>query len=130
MGPGFVSPNLYRELLDDVELIDVETAKAECRRLAREEGILVGQSSGASQVAAKRVARRLIADRGVDATPPGPDNDVGILDADEPAREPIPASCPLVATVCLGLRRAVPVDGDVRAGVTGDGAFILCCFGV
>jgi cysteine synthase A len=59
MGPGFVSENLDERLLDDVETVTVEAAERECRRLAREEGILVGQSSGASNVAAKRVARRL-----------------------------------------------------------------------
>lgn len=56
MGPGFVSPNLDRDLLDNVETVSLERAEAQCRRLAREEGILVGQSSGASLVAAKRVA--------------------------------------------------------------------------
>jgi cysteine synthase A len=99
MGPGFVSPNLDRALLDDVEVVDLETAEAECRRLAREEGILVGQSSGASLVAAKRVARELVGERDVDTNVPAPDNDVGILDAEPPSREPIPESCPLVATV-------------------------------
>ena len=99
MGPGFVSPNLDRELLDGVQVVDIETAEAECRRLAREEGILVGQSSGASLVAAKRVARELVADRGVDATAPEPDNEVGILDPDPASRKPIPEACPLVATV-------------------------------
>jgi len=59
MGPGFVSDNLDRELLDSVETVTLERAERECRRLVREEGILVGQSSGASAVAAKRVARRL-----------------------------------------------------------------------
>ncbi|ELZ85045.1 cysteine synthase [Haloferax elongans ATCC BAA-1513] len=59
MGPGFVSPNLDTDLLDDVEIVAVEDAEAECRRLAREEGILVGQSSGASLLAAKRVAERI-----------------------------------------------------------------------
>jgi cysteine synthase A len=59
MGPGFVSENLDESLLDGVETVTIETAERECRRLAREEGILVGQSSGASNVAAKRVARRL-----------------------------------------------------------------------
>jgi len=63
MGPGFVSPNLDRTLLDDVETVALSTAEQECRRLARDEGILVGQSSGASTVAAKRVARRLREDR-------------------------------------------------------------------
>jgi cysteine synthase A len=59
MGPGFVSDNLDRELLDDVETVDIDAAEAECRRLAQQEGILIGQSSGASNLAAKRVARRL-----------------------------------------------------------------------
>ncbi len=56
MGPGFVAPNLDTDLLDGVLTVDLDTAEAECRRLAREEGILVGQSSGASNVAARRVA--------------------------------------------------------------------------
>jgi len=99
MGPGFVSPNLDRELLDDVEVVDLERAEAEARRLAREEGILVGQSSGASLLAAKRVARRLVEERGVAATAPDPDNDVGILEDGPPTRAPIPAECPLVVTV-------------------------------
>ena len=99
MGPGFVSPNLDRDLIDDVEVVDLEAAEAECRRLAREEGILVGQSSGASLVAAKRVARELVEKRDVDADVPPPANDVGILDAEPPSREPISESCPLVATI-------------------------------
>jgi cysteine synthase A len=65
MGPGFVSPNLDVDLLDDVETVTIDEAEAECRRLAREEGVLVGQSSGASNLAAKRVAERLL-DEGVD----------------------------------------------------------------
>jgi len=59
MGPGFVSDNLDTDLLDAVETVDIEAAEAECRRLVRQEGIFVGQSSGASNLAAKRVARRL-----------------------------------------------------------------------
>ena len=59
MGPGFVSDITDVDLLDDVEVVDLPEAEAECRRLAREEGILVGQSSGASCLAAKRVAARL-----------------------------------------------------------------------
>jgi cysteine synthase A len=59
MGPGFVSENLDRDLLDGVETVALDEAEAECRRLAREEGIFGGQSSGASNLAAKRVARRL-----------------------------------------------------------------------
>lgn len=59
MGPGFVAENLDRELIDDVHVVDLEAAEAECRRLAREEGILVGQSSGGSNLAAKDVAAEL-----------------------------------------------------------------------
>jgi cysteine synthase A len=66
MGPGFVSDNLDVDLLDGVETVDLGPAEAECRRLAREEGILVGQSSGASLLGAKRVARRLREERVVE----------------------------------------------------------------
>ena len=59
MGPGFVSENLDESLLDDVRTVELPDAESECRRLAREEGILVGQSSGASNLAAKRVAADL-----------------------------------------------------------------------
>jgi len=65
MGPGFISPNLDTDLVDSVEVLSADAAEAECRRLAREEGIFVGQSSGASNLAAKRVAERLV-DAGVD----------------------------------------------------------------
>ncbi|MFT4889596.1 MAG: cysteine synthase A [Halobacteriales archaeon] len=60
MGPGFVSENLDTDLLENVETVPLEDAEAECRRLATEEGILVGQSSGAANLAAERVAERLV----------------------------------------------------------------------
>jgi cysteine synthase A len=60
MGPGFVSDNLDVDLLDDVKTVELDDAEAECRRLAREEGILVGQSSGASNLAAREVADELL----------------------------------------------------------------------
>ncbi|GAB6862723.1 PLP-dependent cysteine synthase family protein [Haloplanus litoreus] len=62
MGPGFVAENVDVDLLDDVENVSLAAAEDECRRLAREEGVLVGQSSGASSLGAKRVAERLDAD--------------------------------------------------------------------
>jgi len=62
MGPGFVSDNLDVDLLDDVKTVELDDAEAECRRLAREEGILVGQSSGASNLAAREVAEELLAE--------------------------------------------------------------------
>jgi cysteine synthase A len=60
MGPGFVSDNLDVDLLDDVKTAELDDAEAECRRLAREEGIFVGQSSGASNLAAREVAAELL----------------------------------------------------------------------
>jgi cysteine synthase A len=65
MGPGFVSNNLDTDLLDNVITVELADAEDECRRLAHEEGILVGQSSGASNLAAREVAEQLVAD-GVD----------------------------------------------------------------
>jgi cysteine synthase A len=56
MGPGFVSDILDRSLIDRVERVAVDDAEAAVRRLAREEGVLVGQSSGAASLAAERVA--------------------------------------------------------------------------
>lgn len=95
MGPGFVSPNLDTDLLDSVETVTIDEAETECRRLAREEGILVGQSSGASNLAARRVAERL-ADP--DADCPGPSNETGIL-GEGPPETPPADDCPLVVTV-------------------------------
>ncbi|MFC7177796.1 PLP-dependent cysteine synthase family protein [Halosegnis marinus] len=96
MGPGFVSPNLDIDLVDSVETVGIEAAEAECRRLAREEGILVGQSSGASNLAAKRVAERL-AD---EADCPGPDATTDLLHGEPTAPETdLPEDCPLVVTV-------------------------------
>lgn len=57
MGPGFVSGNLDVSLLDGVIRVDLDDAEAECRRLARNEGVFVGQSSGASNLAARQVAQ-------------------------------------------------------------------------
>ena len=94
MGAGFISPNLDEALLDGVETVPIEEAEAECRRLAREEGILVGQSSGASAVAARRVGRRLAADPTWARPPHGP------VIYDGAGREvDVPASVPLVLTV-------------------------------
>jgi cysteine synthase A len=66
MGPGFVSENLDQSLLDDVITVELADAEDECRRLARDEGIFVGQSSAASNLAAKQVAERLATDDSVE----------------------------------------------------------------
>jgi len=96
MGPGFVSPNLNRELLDGVETVTIDDAETEARRLAREEGLLVGQSSAASNLAAKRVAARLAGDREV----PGPDTQTNLLGGvPETPETELPEDAPLVVTM-------------------------------
>ena len=58
IGAGFVPRNLDTSLLSGVETVSNEEAFATARRLAREEGLLVGISSGANVAAALRVAAR------------------------------------------------------------------------
>ena len=48
IGAGFIPGNLKTELLDGVIQVDAEPAREMARRCAREEGILVGISSGAT----------------------------------------------------------------------------------
>jgi cysteine synthase A len=58
IGAGFV-PKIYRpELIDEVIQVTEEEAGINARRMAREEGILVGISSGAAITAALKVAQR------------------------------------------------------------------------
>jgi cysteine synthase len=51
IGAGFVPKNLRTELLDGVIQVDAEAAREMARRSAREEGVLVGISSGATLAA-------------------------------------------------------------------------------
>jgi cysteine synthase A len=51
IGAGFIPKNLLTELLDGVIQVDAEPAREYARRSAREEGILVGISSGATLAA-------------------------------------------------------------------------------
>lgn len=59
LGAGFVPEILDREIYDEVITVDNEEAFKWARRLAREEGILGGISSGAAIAAAMQIARRL-----------------------------------------------------------------------
>ena len=90
MGPGFVSEILDRDLIDDVRTVALPAAETECRRLAREEGLFVGQSSGASNLAARRVAADLAGHD--DPAPVGPG-------AHGPDRADPAGDGPLVVTV-------------------------------
>ncbi len=58
IGAGFVPEVLERNLIDEVIRVTYEDARDFTRRLAREEGILAGISSGAAARAAVEVARR------------------------------------------------------------------------
>jgi len=59
VGLSFFPDIFDRSVIDEVITIDDATAFATCRRLAREEGLLAGGSSGISAAAALRIAERL-----------------------------------------------------------------------
>ncbi|HEX6086018.1 MAG TPA: cysteine synthase family protein [Thermoanaerobaculia bacterium] len=59
IGIGFIPPLWQPELVNGIETVSTDEAKAMARRLAREEGIFAGTSTGANVVAALRVAERL-----------------------------------------------------------------------
>jgi cysteine synthase A len=75
MGPGFIPDNLDVDLLDDVRPQWEEDAFPLARRLAREEGLFLGMSSGAIVLAALQVAREL-----------GPGHRVAAISPDSGAR--------------------------------------------
>ena len=59
IGIGFAPPHWQPEAVDQIISATSDEASQMCRRLAREEGILVGTSSGLNVIAALRVAERL-----------------------------------------------------------------------
>jgi cysteine synthase A len=59
VGIGFTPPLWDPALVDDIEPVRTDDAKDMARRIAREEGLFAGTSSGANVVAALRVAERL-----------------------------------------------------------------------
>jgi cysteine synthase A len=63
IGASFVPGILNRSVLDDIIQVRDEDATTTARRLAREEGLLVGISSGANVFAACQVAEALPADQ-------------------------------------------------------------------
>ena len=75
MGPGFIPKNLDVDLLDGAIMVYEEDAFPLAKRLAKEEGVFIGMSSGAAVWAALKVARRL-----------GPNKVVVCMAADSAAR--------------------------------------------
>jgi cysteine synthase A len=59
LGAGFVPKVLDRSLIDEVVTVTDVAAERMARRLAREEGLLVGPSSGANVHAATEIARKV-----------------------------------------------------------------------
>jgi len=59
MGVGFLPPHLTADVYDEARAIDEGEARVMARRLAREEGIFAGVSTGLNVVAALQIAREL-----------------------------------------------------------------------
>jgi len=59
IGADFLPPLLNREIIDEIVAVTDEDATQMSLRLTREEGLLVGISSGANMIASMKVARRL-----------------------------------------------------------------------
>jgi cysteine synthase A len=64
VGAGFVVPLWNDEVADQIDQVSTEEATAMALRLAREEGLFAGTSTGANVIAALRLADQL----GPDAT--------------------------------------------------------------
>jgi cysteine synthase len=65
IGAGFVPPLLRKELYDKILTVSTEESNEMARRLAREEGIFSGSSTGANVVASLEVGKKLGAGKNV-----------------------------------------------------------------
>lgn len=59
IGMGYVVPLWKPDIVDEITTVSAADAMAMARRLAREEGLFAGASTGANVVAARRLAKRL-----------------------------------------------------------------------
>jgi cysteine synthase A len=59
VGAGFVVPLCQEDIADQIEPVSTQEAMAMALRLAREEGVFAGTSTGGNVVAALRLARQL-----------------------------------------------------------------------
>ncbi|KAL6892063.1 tryptophan synthase beta subunit-like PLP-dependent enzyme [Trichoderma evansii] len=59
IGSGMIPPHLDQSIYDEARAIPEAEARAMCRRLAKEEGLLVGTSSGLNIFAAIQLAKEL-----------------------------------------------------------------------
>jgi cysteine synthase A len=59
ISPGFIPPHLQRDFYDEARTVDEAAGRAMARRLAREEGIFTGTSSGLNVAAAVQLAAEL-----------------------------------------------------------------------
>ncbi|KAJ6078770.1 Tryptophan synthase beta subunit-like PLP-dependent enzymes superfamily [Penicillium canescens] len=59
IGIGYIPPHLDRQLYDEALAISEEEGRSMCRRLAKEEGLLAGTSTGLNVVAAIKLAKQL-----------------------------------------------------------------------
>jgi cysteine synthase len=75
MGVGFVPPHLSPDVYDEARAISEAEARVMARRLARQEGIFAGVSTGLNVVAALQIAREL-----------GPDHRVATISPDSGSR--------------------------------------------
>lgn len=62
IGIGFIPPLWEPKLVDEISLVSSDDAQAMARRLAREEGIFAGTSTGANVAVALKVAEQLTSD--------------------------------------------------------------------
>jgi cysteine synthase A len=65
VGAGFVVPLWMAGLADEIQTVSTQEAVATSRRLARQEGIFAGTSTGGNVAVALRVAERLGPDQTV-----------------------------------------------------------------